>query len=84
MLINNELAFALALAFQFCYCRASAYVGWCPVYNRAGVCPAAQGCSVLYRDNSKVSAGVFRSGMPFQGREEERRACIYLPVLSNQ
>lgn len=84
MPINNELAFALVLAFGFLYCRASAYVGAktrCPVYKRASLCPAAQERSVLYRYNCEVSAGVFRSGMPIQGEGGEEES-LHLPPCS--
>lgn len=84
MPINNELAFALVLAFQFLYCRASAYVGaktGCLVYKCASMCPAARECSVLYRANSEVSAGIFRSGMPIQGEGGEKES-LHLPACS--
>ena len=84
MPINNELAFALVLAFQFLYCRASAYVGAktrCPVYKCASMYPAAQECSVPYRYNSEVSAGVFRTGMLIQGEGGEKES-LHLPACS--
>lgn len=86
MLINNELAFALGLAFRFLDYRASARVGaktQGPVYKRASMCPAAQERSGLHRYNSQVSAGAFRSGVPVQG-EGGGKESLHLPACSVQ
>lgn len=84
MLINNGLAFALMLAFQFFYCRASAYLGtktWCPVGKRASTCPVAR-CWQVSSDLVCLSWGGRREwqGLLFK-LQELRSALGFGPVV---